>query len=207
VHPTHTHTYTHTHTGTQAESAAHRHMHWGGRQRRRTGSNRAMSWPMLAPAATPGPPTRPAPMFDTMLPYRFGMTITSNCDGRATSCTRRHREREREREKQWCKHAITLGQGRMRAPMHDTRRQVGAAGTARIRTTAQGWGPHRVRRSACVYACVAAAAVLWWVRGLHLHGAVVDDDAVVLDGAVQLRRVRTRTQEQTVRHFPVITHT
>lgn len=50
------------------------------------GSNRAYSLPMLAPGTIPGPPTRAAPMLLTIEPYRFGMTMTSNCWGRFTSC-------------------------------------------------------------------------------------------------------------------------
>ena len=34
--------------------------------------------PTLQPGTTPGPPTRAAPMFETIAPYKFGMTITSN---------------------------------------------------------------------------------------------------------------------------------
>lgn len=41
---------------------------------RHPGSKRAYSRPMLHPGTIPGPPTRAAPMFDTMAPYRLGMT-------------------------------------------------------------------------------------------------------------------------------------
>ncbi len=43
------------------------------------GSNRAYSRPMLQPGTIPGPPTSAAPMLETMLPYKLGMTMTSNC--------------------------------------------------------------------------------------------------------------------------------
>lgn len=42
--------------------------------------------PMLQPGTIPGPPTRAAPMFEVMLPYKLGMTITSNCWGFETNC-------------------------------------------------------------------------------------------------------------------------
>lgn len=42
--------------------------------------------PTLHPGTTPGPPTRAAPMLETMAPYKLGMTMTSNWPGRATSC-------------------------------------------------------------------------------------------------------------------------
>lgn len=42
--------------------------------------------PTLQPGTIPGPPTRAAPMFETIAPYKLGMTITSNCVGRATNC-------------------------------------------------------------------------------------------------------------------------
>ena len=45
-----------------------------------------LTLPTLQPGTMPGPPTSAAPMLDTIAPYRFGMTITSNCGGRATSC-------------------------------------------------------------------------------------------------------------------------
>jgi hypothetical protein len=34
--------------------------------------------PTLHPGTMPGPPTRAAPMLETIAPYRLGMTITSN---------------------------------------------------------------------------------------------------------------------------------
>lgn len=42
--------------------------------------------PTLQPGTIPGPPTNAAPMLETIAPYKFGITITSNCPGRATSC-------------------------------------------------------------------------------------------------------------------------
>lgn len=42
--------------------------------------------PTLQPGTIPGPPTSAAPMLETMAPYKLGMTMTSNCCGRATSC-------------------------------------------------------------------------------------------------------------------------
>ena len=51
-----------------------------------TGSNTDASVPMLAPGATPRPPTRPAHRSLTMSPYRFGRTITSYSSGFWTSC-------------------------------------------------------------------------------------------------------------------------
>ena len=46
--------------------------------------------PTLQPGTMPGPPTRAAPIFETMAPYKFGITITSNWVGRATSCMELH---------------------------------------------------------------------------------------------------------------------
>lgn len=46
----------------------------------------SLTLPTLQPGTIPGPPTSAAPMLDTIAPYRLGMTMTSNCDGRATSC-------------------------------------------------------------------------------------------------------------------------
>uniref|UniRef100_A0A915IEU6 Uncharacterized protein n=1 Tax=Romanomermis culicivorax TaxID=13658 RepID=A0A915IEU6_ROMCU len=34
----------------------------------------------------PAPPTRPAAKLSTMLPYKFGITQTSNCCGLDTNC-------------------------------------------------------------------------------------------------------------------------
>lgn len=49
--------------------------------------NRAgLTRPMLQPGTIPGPPTRAAPMFEVMLPYKLGMTMTSNCWGFETNC-------------------------------------------------------------------------------------------------------------------------
>lgn len=42
--------------------------------------------PTLQPGTIPGPPTNAAPMLETIAPYKFGITMTSNCPGRATSC-------------------------------------------------------------------------------------------------------------------------
>ena len=42
--------------------------------------------PTLQPGTVPGPPTSAAPMLETMAPYKFGITITSNWPGLATSC-------------------------------------------------------------------------------------------------------------------------
>ena len=38
------------------------------------------------PGTSPRPPTRPAARSDTMSPYRFGSSRTSNCSGRITRC-------------------------------------------------------------------------------------------------------------------------
>ena len=46
-----------------------------------TASNTAMSLPRLADPTTPRPPTNPAHKSETISPYRFGMTRTSNCRG------------------------------------------------------------------------------------------------------------------------------
>ena len=54
------------------------------------GPRAGLTLPTLQPGTIPGPPTRAAPMFDTMAPYKFGMTMTSNCVGRATSCMELH---------------------------------------------------------------------------------------------------------------------
>lgn len=40
---------------------------------------------MLTPGTTPGPPTKPAPIFEVMFPYKLGITKTSNCWGLETS--------------------------------------------------------------------------------------------------------------------------
>ena len=50
------------------------------------GSKSAAWLPMLAPGATPRPPTRPAPRSLRMSPYRLGSTITSYSSGFCTSC-------------------------------------------------------------------------------------------------------------------------
>lgn len=42
--------------------------------------------PTLQPGTIPGPPTRAAPMLETIAPYKLGITMTSNWPGRATSC-------------------------------------------------------------------------------------------------------------------------
>jgi hypothetical protein len=42
--------------------------------------------PTLQPGTMPGPPTRAAPILETIAPYKFGMTMTSNWPGFATSC-------------------------------------------------------------------------------------------------------------------------
>lgn len=42
--------------------------------------------PTLQPGTIPGPPTRAAPMLETIAPYKLGITITSNWLGLATSC-------------------------------------------------------------------------------------------------------------------------
>ena len=42
--------------------------------------------PTLHPGTMPGPPTRAAPMLETIAPYRLGITMTSNCWGLATNC-------------------------------------------------------------------------------------------------------------------------
>lgn len=52
---------------------------------RHPGSKTAYSRPMLAPGTVPGPPTRAAPTFERMLPYKFPHTITSNWPGLETS--------------------------------------------------------------------------------------------------------------------------
>lgn len=57
-----------------------------GKETHQPGSKRAYSRPMLAPGTMPGPPTSAAPMLLTIEPYRLGMTMTSNCCGRLTSC-------------------------------------------------------------------------------------------------------------------------
>lgn len=41
--------------------------------------------PRLFPGTTPAPPTKAAPTLSTILPYKFGSTITSNWCGLATS--------------------------------------------------------------------------------------------------------------------------
>lgn len=41
--------------------------------------------PRLFPGTTPAPPTNAAPTLSTILPYKFGNTITSNWPGLATS--------------------------------------------------------------------------------------------------------------------------
>jgi hypothetical protein len=46
----------------------------------------AISRPKEAPGTIPGPPTRAAPMFDKMLPYKLGQTMVSNCWGFETIC-------------------------------------------------------------------------------------------------------------------------
>ena len=54
--------------------------------KRKERTRETLTLPTLQPGTIPGPPTSAAPMLDTMAPYRLGMTITSNCVGRATSC-------------------------------------------------------------------------------------------------------------------------
>jgi hypothetical protein len=51
-----------------------------------TASNRPISVPRLAAPTTPRPPTSPAHRSDTMSPYRFGSSSTSNWEGAITSC-------------------------------------------------------------------------------------------------------------------------
>ena len=51
-----------------------------------TASNTPISPPRLAAPTTPRPPTSPAHRSETMSPYRFGITSTSNCSGCITSC-------------------------------------------------------------------------------------------------------------------------
>lgn len=43
-----------------------------------TGSKTQASAEYDAPATTPAPPTKPHAILSTMLPYKFGVTITSN---------------------------------------------------------------------------------------------------------------------------------
>eukprot|EP00955_Chlamydomonas_euryale_P065217 359185-Chlamydomonas_euryale.AAC.1 len=45
-----------------------------------------MPLPTLAPGTTPWPPHSPATMLAARLPYRFGVTMTSNWWGLDTSC-------------------------------------------------------------------------------------------------------------------------
>mmetsp|Transcript_9969 Transcript_9969/g.24915 ORF Transcript_9969/g.24915 Transcript_9969/m.24915 type:complete len:350 (+) Transcript_9969:543-1592(+) len=49
-------------------------------------SNSATPLPTLPPGVTPYPPHSPATMLPTRLPYRLGVTMTSNWLGRPTSC-------------------------------------------------------------------------------------------------------------------------
>ena len=51
-----------------------------------TGSKMAKLLPRLFPGTTPAPPTNAAPTLSTILPYKFGNTITSNWCGLTTSC-------------------------------------------------------------------------------------------------------------------------
>src|SRR5581483_796803 len=51
-----------------------------------TASKTAASAPRFAAPTTPRPPTRPAHRSDTMSPYKFGSSKTSNCDGFITRC-------------------------------------------------------------------------------------------------------------------------
>ncbi|CAG9118699.1 unnamed protein product, partial [Plutella xylostella] len=48
--------------------------------------NTAQSALYDAPATTPAPPTNPEAKLSTILPYRLGVTITSNWFGLATIC-------------------------------------------------------------------------------------------------------------------------
>ena len=52
---------------------------------RQPGSKTAISRPILAPGIRPGPPTKAAPTFDRIFPYRLPHTITSNWSGFDTS--------------------------------------------------------------------------------------------------------------------------
>ena len=51
-----------------------------------TASKIAISSPILAPGATPSPPTSPATKSDKISPYKFIVTITLNLSGFVTSC-------------------------------------------------------------------------------------------------------------------------
>src|SRR6266550_2343794 len=51
-----------------------------------TGSKMAAWVPMLAPGASPRPPTNPAASSERMSPNRLVVTMTSNCSGLITSC-------------------------------------------------------------------------------------------------------------------------
>lgn len=51
-----------------------------------TGSNTTDSAEYEAPETTPAPPTRPEARLSRILPYKLGMTITSNCCGLETIC-------------------------------------------------------------------------------------------------------------------------
>lgn len=46
-----------------------------------TASNNANSFPILPEAVRPNPPINPAARSLTISPYKFGMTITSSCNG------------------------------------------------------------------------------------------------------------------------------
>ena len=56
------------------------------RHRRQTDKGIKLTRPTLQPGTIPGPPTKAAPILETIAPYKFGITMTSNCPGRATSC-------------------------------------------------------------------------------------------------------------------------
>ena len=51
-----------------------------------TASNIAISSPILAPGATPSPPTSPAAKSDSISPYKFIVTITLYFSGLVTNC-------------------------------------------------------------------------------------------------------------------------
>jgi hypothetical protein len=53
---------------------------------------RQLTRPTLQPGTIPGPPTRAAPILETIAPYKFGMTMTSNWPGFATSCIELERD-------------------------------------------------------------------------------------------------------------------
>lgn len=67
-----------------------------------TCSKTACRWPIFIPGTTPAPPTSPAQILPTILPYKLGMTMTSNCWGLLTNYTQSQTQTDHQNRKIRC---------------------------------------------------------------------------------------------------------